>query len=162
MKQATNVGVIFERLPDGTWLGFCPAVPGAFAQGDSLPACRRRLREAIESVLLYAPTDDLEDLSEAQPVKVAADILAVAIPDRPAQDLISQAEIARMAGVTRQAVNGWAKTRRDFPRPVARGSSGPLWERDDVARWLASGRRVAGRPAKREKWLERRASARSA
>lgn len=149
----TNVGVIFERLADGTWLGFCPSVRGAFAQADTLPACRRRLREAVESVLQYAPTDDLQDLSEAQPVKVAADILDVAIPDRPARDLVSQAEVARIARVTRQAVHGWVKTRRDFPRPVTRGSSGPLWERDDVVRWLASGRRVAGRPAARERWL---------
>lgn len=147
-----SVGVIFERQADGTWLGLCPSVPGAFAQAGTLPACRRRLREAIESVLLYAPPDDIEDLAEARPVKVVADILEVEIPERPARDLVSQAEIARMAGVTRQAVHSWVKARRDFPRSVTRGSSGALWERDDVLRWLRSGRRVAGRPSAREKW----------
>lgn len=148
----TNVGVIFERLEAGMWLGFCPSVRGAFAQADTLPTCRRKLREAIESALLYAPADDLEDLSEAEPVRVVADILDVVLPERPARDLVSQAEVARMAGVTRQAVHNWVKTRRDFPRPVTRGSSGPLWERDDVRRWLRSGRRAAGRPSVRESW----------
>lgn len=147
-----RLGVLFERTEDGFWLGSCPSVRGAFAQGETLPSCRRRLREAIESILLYAPADDLEDLLESQPIRVAAEALDVEIPARPARDLITQAEIARIAGVSRQAVNNWTKTRRDFARPSARGSGGALWEREDILRWLSDAKRVAGRPSTRESW----------
>ena len=145
-----TLGVLFERGADGIWLGSCPSVRGAFAQGTTLPACRRRLREAIESVLLYAPTDDLEDLLGSEPVKVAAEIIDAAVPERAARDLVTQAEIARIAGVSRQAVNHWTRTTRDFPRPAVRERSGGLWEREDILRWLAGARRIAGRPSVRE------------
>lgn len=147
-----KIGVLFERAADGVWLGSCPSVRGAFAQGKTLPACRRRLREAIESVLLYAPADDLDDLLQSQPVRVTAEVIDAAVPERPARDLITQAEIARIAGVSRQAVHNWTKAASDFPRPAARGTSGGVWEREDILRWLSGARRVAGRPSARESW----------
>ncbi|MGQ0670851.1 MAG: helix-turn-helix transcriptional regulator [Actinomycetota bacterium] len=111
--------------------------------------------------MLYAPAGDIEDLLQSQPVRVAAEALDVEVPTRPARDLITQAEIARIAGVSRQAVNNWTKTRRDFPRSAARGSGGRLWERQDVLRWLSEAKRVAGRPSRRESWPAAAAAGRS-
>jgi chromosome partitioning protein len=45
-------------------------------------------------------------------------------------------EIARMAGVTPQAVANWRKRIEDFPSPVAELKSGPVFRRDQVRRWL--------------------------
>ncbi len=153
-----RVGVLFEKMPDG-WLGHCPAVPGAIAHGRTIRACERRLRDAIDSILLYAPTGDVEDLEKYEPVDVAAEIVEVEAPERSARDLVNQADISRIAGVSRQAVQGWTR-RSDFPSPVSRWRRGALWEREDVLRWLASGRRPAGRPSVRERWTTVAASGR--
>ncbi len=41
---------IIER--DGGWfVGYCPGVPGANGQGESLEECRENLRHAIELIL---------------------------------------------------------------------------------------------------------------
>jgi len=56
--------------------------------------------------------------------------------------LVTAADIAERAGVSRQVVSNYtsAKRRRGFPRPVARQETGsPLWEWADVAGWLAEG-----------------------
>lgn len=151
----TRVGVLFERTPGGVWVGTCPAVPGAAAQGDTLPACRRRLREAIASVLMYAPMDDLEDLADSEAGDARAELIDIEIPERPEVDLVSQAEIARLAGVSRQAAGHWVR-RADFPRPHARTSRGAAWRRDDVLHWLSFGRRTAGRPSARESFAAAR------
>ncbi len=150
-----RVGVLFERVDDATWTGCCPSLPGAIAQASTLPGCRRALREAIESVLLYAPSDDIEDLRDAEPAAVRAAIIDVEALERPARDLVTGAEIARMAGVTRQAVHQWSR-KPDFPSSITRGRAGPLWERAHVLGWLASGRRSPGRPSVRETWPGRR------
>jgi len=145
----TRVGVLFERTPGGMWVGTCPAVPGAAAQGDTLSTCKRRLGDAIASILMYAPMDDLEDLAESEASEARAELMDIAIPERPEVDVVTQAEIARMAGVSRQAVGHWVR-RADFPRPHARTSRGPAWRRDDVLHWLSFGRRTVGRPSTRE------------
>src|ERR1700722_13668817 len=53
--------------------------------------------------------------------------------------LVSMADIARRAGLTRAAISLHAKGMRaqEFPAPVARVTSeSPLWDWYDVARWM--------------------------
>jgi type I restriction enzyme M protein len=54
-------------------------------------------------------------------------------PDEPP---IGVSDIARMVGVTRAAVVNWRVRHRDFPPPIAETASGPLFRRQDIARWL--------------------------
>lgn len=56
--------------------------------------------------------------------------------DEPSATLVTSAEIARLAGVTRAAVSNWRRRYEDFP-PVAAGSpSSPLFAWDAVQEWL--------------------------
>jgi predicted RNase H-like HicB family nuclease len=48
--------VIIER-GETFYIGYCPEVPGANGQGDTIEACRQSVREAIRLILL----DRLED-----------------------------------------------------------------------------------------------------
>jgi predicted RNase H-like HicB family nuclease/predicted DNA-binding transcriptional regulator AlpA len=146
----TRVGALFERTPEGVWIGTCPSVPGAIAQGGTIAQCRKKLRDAIASLLAYAPADDLEDLRESEAVVVRAELIDIEIPELDDEALVSQSDIARMANVSRQAVNTWIR-RPGFPRSIE-VSSGARWRRSDILRWLASGRRTAGRPSLREGW----------
>jgi predicted RNase H-like HicB family nuclease/predicted DNA-binding transcriptional regulator AlpA len=150
----TRVGVLFERTPDGMWVGTCPSVPGAFAQGRTIAEARRKLRATICALVEVAPSGDLEDLVESEATVARAELIEIELPDR-SDEILSQAEIARTAGVTRQAVHRWV-SRHDFPSPVDRTPAGPRWRRSDVLRWLASGRRTAGRPSIREAWAPAR------
>jgi hypothetical protein len=51
-------------------------------------------------------------------------------------DLVGLAEIAEMAGVSRQAVTNWTARHDSFPQPLARLAAGPVWQRAAVAAWL--------------------------
>lgn len=51
-------------------------------------------------------------------------------------DLVGLAEIADMAGVSRQAVTNWTARHDSFPEPLARLAAGPVWKRNDIAAWL--------------------------
>lgn len=51
-------------------------------------------------------------------------------------DLVGLAEIAEMAGVSRQAVTNWTARHGSFPEPLAKLAAGPVWERANVAAWL--------------------------
>lgn len=52
-------------------------------------------------------------------------------------DLTSVSELARQFGVTRQAVDSWAKTNADFPAPLVRLGSWPIYSRRQVTEWHA-------------------------
>lgn len=52
-------------------------------------------------------------------------------------DLVGIAEIAEMAGVSRQVVHAWTRRARDMPKPLARLKMGPVWDRGEVRKWLA-------------------------
>ena len=52
-------------------------------------------------------------------------------------ELLGIYEIARMAGVTPQAVSNWVVRKADFPLPMANLASGPVWDGRDVRVWLA-------------------------
>jgi len=74
--------------------------------------------------------------------------------------LVSLAEIATRAGLTRAAVTQYAKgqRQRDFPAPVARvTSASPLWDWTDVARWL-NGRKLLPEDAVAEAEAVKRAN----
>lgn len=51
------------------------------------------------------------------------------------EHLVSTGDIARLAGVTVDAVAQWVK-RGIFPEPLAKTSGGRIWEREVVERWL--------------------------
>jgi predicted RNase H-like HicB family nuclease/predicted DNA-binding transcriptional regulator AlpA len=146
----TQVGALFERTPEGVWVGTCPSVSGAIAQGRTIPQCRKKLRDAIASLLEYAPADDLDDLRESEAVLARAELIEIEMPELEDEELVSQSDIARIAHVSRQAVHSWI-VRPGFPRS-SELSSGARWRRSDILRWLASGRKTAGRPSVREAW----------
>ncbi|MGW2084639.1 N-6 DNA methylase [Streptomyces sp. NPDC001880] len=54
-----------------------------------------------------------------------------------AESLITGAEIARLAGVTRAAVSNWRRRYSDFPAPADAGASTPLFSLAEVRSWLA-------------------------
>ena len=56
---------------------------------------------------------------------------------QPDQDLISNTEIAELAGVGRSTVSNWKKRHPDFPAPAGRGARGALYDRGEVLSWLA-------------------------
>src|SRR5262245_46977869 len=56
--------------------------------------------------------------------------------DPPGNDLVAVQEIARLAGVTRQAVANWRSRLPDFPKPLVELSAGPVFRRDQVRGWL--------------------------
>jgi predicted RNase H-like HicB family nuclease len=146
----TRVGALFERTPEGVWVGSCPSVAAAFAQGRTFAECRRKLRDAIVSLLEFAPAGDLEDLRDGEATAARADLLDITVPERD-EELLTQAGIARVAQVTRQAVHRWVSL-PDFPEPAERTPAGPTWRASDVLGWLASGRKTAGRPGIRTSW----------
>ena len=61
-----------------------------------------------------------------------------------ASPLIGLTELAHRAGVSRQRIAQLAQ-RHDFPRPIARLASGPVWAAGPALDWLARPRPV-GRP----------------
>lgn len=53
------------------------------------------------------------------------------------ESLLTGAEIARLAGVTRAAVSNWRRRYSDFPAPVEGGANTPLFSLTEVRSWLA-------------------------
>lgn len=53
-------------------------------------------------------------------------------------DLLGIAEIAELAGVSKQAVSNWRSRYDNFPRPVQTLQSGPVWQREKVDAWVKS------------------------
>jgi hypothetical protein len=51
-------------------------------------------------------------------------------------DLMGLAEIARLAGVSPQAISNWQKRKEDFPAPLAHLASGAVWDGAVVRVWL--------------------------
>lgn len=64
-------------------------------------------------------------------------------------DLVGVAEIARMAGVSKQAVANWRARSDDFPKPLSELKSGPVWMASDIRAW-AERRGIELRPVRRE------------
>jgi hypothetical protein len=67
-------------------------------------------------------------------------------------ELAGLAEIAEIFGVTKRTASNYTQ-RDDFPEPVDRLASGPIWRRTDIERWkrehrppLPPGRRARANP----------------
>jgi type I restriction-modification system DNA methylase subunit len=58
------------------------------------------------------------------------------------QDLMSMADIARLAGQRPATVGNWKLRNQDFPPERGRGSRGPLYERAEVTAWLVATNRL--------------------
>ncbi|MHA1548547.1 MAG: hypothetical protein ACTSYE_06405 [Alphaproteobacteria bacterium] len=89
-----------------------------------------------------------ETIDDAIASAVAGVVAAGAHCDRIEPDpLVSLAEIAARADLTRAAVTQYAKGQRgggDFPAPVARvTSASPLWNWAHVSRWLYTNRKLS-------------------
>jgi chromosome partitioning protein len=52
------------------------------------------------------------------------------------QDLIGLHEIAELAGVTTAAVGNWKKRFQDFPKPLKKLKSGPVFSQNQIKIWL--------------------------
>lgn len=67
---------------------------------------------------------------------------------QPQLDLISMADIARLAGQSRATVGNWkARNPDEFPPERGRGSRGPLYDRPEVIAWLEETHRLDKRSA---------------
>ena len=63
-------------------------------------------------------------------------------------DLISMADIARLAGQSRATVGNWkSRNPEDFPPERGRGSRGPLYDRAEATAWLEATNRLDKRSA---------------
>ncbi|ULR54642.1 N-6 DNA methylase [Streptomyces deccanensis] len=62
-------------------------------------------------------------------------------PAAPVNALVTGAEIARLAGVTRAAVSNWRRRYDDFPAPAGGGVNSPLFDLAEVQAWLDSQRK---------------------
>jgi predicted DNA-binding transcriptional regulator AlpA len=51
-------------------------------------------------------------------------------------ELFGLQEIARLAGVSAQAVSNWVQRKPDFPQPIATLASGSIWKGSDIRAWL--------------------------
>ncbi|MFJ1782370.1 N-6 DNA methylase [Streptomyces anulatus] len=58
--------------------------------------------------------------------------------------VVTAAQIARIAGVTRAAVANWRRRHDDFPPPVGGTAAGPLFSLPEVEKWLARQRKGRG------------------
>jgi chromosome partitioning protein len=50
--------------------------------------------------------------------------------------LVGLSEVAGIAGVSRQVVANWRSRLKGFPTPVAELASGPVWEQEEIEKWL--------------------------
>ncbi|MEV7271415.1 class I SAM-dependent DNA methyltransferase [Streptomyces bacillaris] len=58
--------------------------------------------------------------------------------------VVTAAQIARLAGVTRAAVANWRRRHDDFPPPVGGTAAGPLFSLPEVEKWLTGQRKGRG------------------
>jgi predicted RNase H-like HicB family nuclease len=55
---------VIERAPDGGYWAYCPEIPGANGQGETVEECRDSLREAISLILQDRREDGLRGAPE--------------------------------------------------------------------------------------------------
>src|SRR2546423_3456364 len=55
-------------------------------------------------------------------------------------DLVGIAEIAAMAHVSKQVISNWRRRYEDFPKPIQNLESGPVWNKETVAKWVKARR----------------------
>lgn len=72
--------------------------------------------------------------------------------------LVTGAEIARLAGVTRAAVSNWRRRYDDFPTPAGGAANSPLYALTDVQSWLDRQRKGQESSPEVELWQALRAA----
>ncbi|MEU5170166.1 N-6 DNA methylase [Streptomyces mutomycini] len=72
--------------------------------------------------------------------------------------LVTGAEIARLAGVTRAAVSNWRRRYGDFPTPAGGGANSPLYALAEVQEWLDRQRKGQEVSPEVELWQAMRAA----
>lgn len=55
---------VIERASEGGYWSYCPEIPGANGQGETVDECRQNLREAIALILQDRREDGLRGLPE--------------------------------------------------------------------------------------------------
>ncbi|WP_191872752.1 N-6 DNA methylase [Streptomyces filipinensis] len=76
----------------------------------------------------------------------------------PAGPLVTGAEIARLAGVTRAAVSNWRRRHDDFPAPAGGAANSPLYALTEVQEWLDRQRKGQEVSPEAELWQALRAA----
>ncbi|MFE6755987.1 N-6 DNA methylase [Streptomyces sp. NPDC057684] len=71
--------------------------------------------------------------------------------------VVTAAEIARLAGVTRAAVSNWRRRHPDFPRPAVGTATSPLFALTEVQQWLDRQGKGRETSAEVDLWQELRA-----
>lgn len=102
--------------------------------------------------LLEAGKEGLRKVLEVAPGEAArAEVMTVDEFDRREAEaeerrkLAGISEVARALGITKQRVSTLSK-RTDFPAPLARLSSGPVWRVGDISTFAGGWQRKGGRP----------------
>ncbi|MFF3391710.1 N-6 DNA methylase [Streptomyces sp. NPDC002669] len=72
--------------------------------------------------------------------------------------VVTAAQIARLAGVTRAAVANWRRRHDNFPAPVGGTAAGPLFALEEIEIWLADQRKGRGVSPEVALWQALRAS----
>lgn len=122
------------------------------AAGPGLPETWSAVISVEAGTLRQAIAAALQEVEQATGEKATAvEVLQSDEFDRRAMqpsipELVGYAEIAEMAGITRQRAREIAETRIGFPAAVVETASGPLRVRNQVERWLETWDRRPGRP----------------
>jgi hypothetical protein len=77
----------------------------------------------------------------------------------PDLDLLTAADIARLAGVTRATVSNWRRRHADFPAAVGGTEASPAYARAQVESWLAARGTLPELPLEERVWRAVRAAA---
>ncbi len=64
---------VIERAPEGGYWAYCPEIPGANGQGETIEECRESLREGVGLIL----QDRREDGLRGAPEDAIRDIVAI-------------------------------------------------------------------------------------
>ena len=64
---------IIEAAPEGGYFAYCPEIPGANGQGETIEECRQNLAEAIELIL----EDRREDVLRGVPEDAIRQIVSI-------------------------------------------------------------------------------------
>jgi predicted RNase H-like HicB family nuclease len=64
---------IIEKAPEGGFWAFCPEIPGANGQGETVEEAKENLREAVTLIL----EDRLEDIKRGLPDDVIQETIAI-------------------------------------------------------------------------------------
>lgn len=142
----TNDPLTIEQLEAVAELtGAADGTPGDRTLGTTITVDAPDMPAAAATALEW-----VRDLAPGDPV--ALEVLTVDEADRrltePAfPELGGVSEVARLLGVSRQRASK-LQGHRDFPAPVARLTTGPVWRMADLTRFAAEWERRPGRPAK--------------